>query len=205
MTARMIEGLCPCGRALPRLRKRRGSCHRLPCRQRRPTRLGRVPGDLRRRPPAQSRPGADPPGSGGEVLYRIRPSHDFAAADDLTYLEETSRQYLGDTVTVRWELVEELPCEPSGKFLFSRSTVVPAFLAGERVSAARRAPGRAVPALTQGSDLFRVLHLNETETLMSQPWSPANCSRRSTRGPLCSSDEGVDDSAGWMSSFPSGC
>ena len=64
----------------------------------------------------------------GEVLYRIRPGHYFAAMDDLAYLENTSRQYLGDGVTVRWELVEELPCEPSGKFLFSRSTVTPAFL-----------------------------------------------------------------------------
>ena len=38
------------------------------------------------------------------------------------------RQYLGDALVVRWELVAELPCEPSGKFLFSRSTVTPAFL-----------------------------------------------------------------------------
>ena len=43
-------------------------------------------------------------------------------------LEDPSRPYLGDAVVVRWEQVDELPCELSGKFLFSRSTVAPGFL-----------------------------------------------------------------------------
>jgi phenylacetate-CoA ligase len=64
----------------------------------------------------------------GEVVYRVRPGSAFAAWDDLAYLERTSREYLGEAIQVRWELVEELPCEPSGKFLFSRSTVTPSFL-----------------------------------------------------------------------------
>src|SRR5262249_54008181 len=67
----------------------------------------------------------------GEVVYRVRPGHAFAPAEDVAYLEATSRQYLGAGVAVRWELVEELPSEPSGKFLFSRSTVTPSFLRGE--------------------------------------------------------------------------
>ena len=64
----------------------------------------------------------------GAVVYRIRPGRSFAATEDLAYLEQTSRQYLGEGTAVGWELVEELPSEPSGKFLFSRSTVTPNFL-----------------------------------------------------------------------------
>jgi phenylacetate-coenzyme A ligase PaaK-like adenylate-forming protein len=64
----------------------------------------------------------------GELLYRIRPGHDFCPAEDIPYLERTSRQYLGAETVIGWELVEELPSEASGKFLFSRSTVTPAFL-----------------------------------------------------------------------------
>jgi len=64
----------------------------------------------------------------GEVVYRVRPGAGFTAADDLAYLERTSREHMGEATRVRWELVEELPCEASGKFLFSRSSVTPAFL-----------------------------------------------------------------------------
>jgi len=122
------EGTCPCGRALPRLRSVQGrvtdflvgSDGRL------------VSGVFLATYVVAHRPSLGQvqihQDRAGEVLYRIRPGHDFAAMDDLAYLENTSRQYLGDGVTVRWELVEELPCEPSGKFLFSRSTVTPAFL-----------------------------------------------------------------------------
>lgn len=122
------EGDCPCGRKLPRLRQVHGRvtdfivgaggqlvsgvflatylvAHR-------PS-LGQVQIRQDRR---------------GEVVYRVRPSDAFSTTDDVAYLERTSRQYLGESIEVRCELVDELPCEPSGKFLFSRSTVTPAFL-----------------------------------------------------------------------------
>ncbi|MBI1914231.1 MAG: phenylacetate--CoA ligase family protein [Planctomycetes bacterium] len=122
------EGSCPCGRALPRLRNVEGrvtdflvgSDGRL------------VSGVFLATYVVAHRPSLGQvqihQDRAGEILYRIRPGYDFAAAEDLAYLESTSRQYLGDAVVVRWEIVEELPCEPSGKFLFSRSTVAPAFL-----------------------------------------------------------------------------
>ena len=65
----------------------------------------------------------------GEATYRIKPSAAFDATADLEYLRRTTRAHLGDTAVVRIELVDSLPAEPSGKFLFSRSTVTPAFLA----------------------------------------------------------------------------
>jgi phenylacetate-CoA ligase len=68
----------------------------------------------------------------GAVTYRLRPGHDFRREADTAYLREETRRYLGATAEADVELVEELPAEASGKFLFSRSTVTPAFLAGGR-------------------------------------------------------------------------
>jgi len=59
----------------------------------------------------------------GAVSYRIRPGKAFRPEEDLPYLERTSREHLGDTVRVSWEFVDDLPREPSGKFIFSRSSV----------------------------------------------------------------------------------
>jgi phenylacetate-CoA ligase len=123
------EGECPCGRGLPRLAALHGRstdflvgadgrlvsgvflatyvvAHR-------PS-LGQV--QIR-----QNRAGA--------VLYRIRPGIDFDAFADLDYLRRATRKHLGDRAEAEIEIVDNLPAEPSGKFLFSRSTVTPAFLA----------------------------------------------------------------------------
>jgi phenylacetate-CoA ligase len=64
----------------------------------------------------------------GEIVYRIRPGRKFDQAEDFAYLERASREYLGKQVKVGFTLVDALPAESSGKFLFSRSTVTPSFL-----------------------------------------------------------------------------
>ena len=70
----------------------------------------------------------------GQVRYRIKPGPGFDPARDLDYVVRESRRYLGEETAVEWELVDELRAEPSGKFLFCRSTVTPDFL----LPAARR-------------------------------------------------------------------
>jgi phenylacetate-CoA ligase len=65
----------------------------------------------------------------GVLRFRVRPGTMFNAGPDLSYLERTSREYLGADCQVEFEFVDELRPEPSGKFLFSRSTVTPTFLA----------------------------------------------------------------------------
>jgi phenylacetate-CoA ligase len=65
----------------------------------------------------------------GAVLYRIKPGRDFRPAEDGAYLRAATRQYLGERAEVSWATVDDLAPEPSGKFLFSRSTVTPDFLA----------------------------------------------------------------------------
>jgi phenylacetate-CoA ligase len=65
----------------------------------------------------------------GEATYRIKPGAAFDPVADLEYLRRTTREYLGDAADVRAEVVDALPAEASGKFLFSRSTVAPDFLA----------------------------------------------------------------------------
>lgn len=64
----------------------------------------------------------------GKVLYRIVPGSSFHPQDDVAYLQATTRRYLGEAMEVEVEYVSELAKEPSGKFLFSRSTVTPNFL-----------------------------------------------------------------------------
>jgi phenylacetate-CoA ligase len=126
----LAEGECPCGRGLPRLAALHGrstdflvgSDGRLVSGvflatyvvAHRPS-LGQV--QIR-----QDRAGA--------VLYRVRPGNDFDAVADLDYLRDATRRHLGDRAEADAELVDALPAEPSGKFLFSRSTVTPGFLAG---------------------------------------------------------------------------
>jgi phenylacetate-CoA ligase len=126
----LAEGDCPCGRGLPRLAALHGRstdflvgtdgrlvsgvflatyvvAHR-------PS-LGQV--QIR-----QDRAGA--------VLYRVRPGSDFDAVADLAYLRAATRTHLGERAEAEAELVDALPAEPSGKFLFSRSSVTPAFMEG---------------------------------------------------------------------------
>lgn len=65
----------------------------------------------------------------GAVTYRIKPGRAFQNPSDLDYLRKATQKHLGAEVRVESEIVEELPAEPSGKFLFSHSTVTPEFLA----------------------------------------------------------------------------
>jgi phenylacetate-CoA ligase len=67
----------------------------------------------------------------GHVVYRLRPGHCFDPETDAEYLRRATRQHLGTAATADVELVRELAAEPSGKFLFSRSSVTPAFLMRE--------------------------------------------------------------------------
>lgn len=73
----------------------------------------------------------------GAVTYRIKPGRDFNHESDLEYLQTMTHRYLGARMMIDSELVEELPAEPSGKFLFSRSTVVPRFLSQRSDKSAR--------------------------------------------------------------------
>ncbi len=69
------------------------------------------------------------PGRTGAVTFRIRPGRGFDPNAEGEYLREATRRHLGEGAACEWEPVEELPAEPSGKFLFSRSRVTPRFLA----------------------------------------------------------------------------
>ncbi len=66
------------------------------------------------------------------ITYRIKPGRDFVPGEDADYLRRTTRQYLGDEAVVDVEIVDDLPAEASGKFLFSRSSVTPGYMAGSR-------------------------------------------------------------------------
>jgi hypothetical protein len=66
----------------------------------------------------------------GHVVYRLRPGPGFDPDADALYLRQATREHLGATASADIAIVSELPAEPSGKFLFSRSSVAPAFLAG---------------------------------------------------------------------------
>jgi phenylacetate-coenzyme A ligase PaaK-like adenylate-forming protein len=130
--AAWADGPCPCGRGLPRLERVAGRVTdflvgadgRLVSGvflatyvvAQRPS-LGQV--QIR-----QDRAGA--------VTYRLRPGNDFDPLEDVKYLEDATRLHLGEGAEFDWEAVEELSAEPSGKFLFSRSTVTPRFLASAR-------------------------------------------------------------------------
>jgi phenylacetate-CoA ligase len=68
----------------------------------------------------QDRPGA--------VVWRLRPGPGFQAEADAEYLRAATRRYLGEHARAELEVVDEFPATPSGKFLFSRSSVMPSFL-----------------------------------------------------------------------------
>jgi phenylacetate-CoA ligase len=78
----------------------------------------------------QDRPGA--------VVYKLRPGLGFDPEEDGRYLRAATRRHLGASATAELEVVEEFPVGPSGKLLFSRSSVAPAFLTGRPL--ARPAP-----------------------------------------------------------------
>jgi phenylacetate-CoA ligase len=66
----------------------------------------------------------------GHVLFRIQRGPAFRAGEDVEYLHQAARRYLGDDARVECEFVNELAPEPSGKFLFCRSKAAPAYLQG---------------------------------------------------------------------------
>jgi phenylacetate-CoA ligase len=66
----------------------------------------------------------------GHVVYQVVPGPSFDPAADGEYLRRATREHLGAAATAGVEPVAELPASPSGKFVFSRSLVAPAFLAG---------------------------------------------------------------------------
>jgi hypothetical protein len=66
----------------------------------------------------------------GQVLFRIQAGPAFSKAEDLEYLRQAARRYLGEGAVVDCEFVDELRPERSGKFLFCRSTAAPAYLRG---------------------------------------------------------------------------
>jgi phenylacetate-CoA ligase len=122
-------GRCPCGRGLPRLERVAGRVTDF---------LVGDDGRLVSGVYLATYVVAGRPGLGqvqvrqhekGAVVFRLRPGRDFDPESDLDYLRTTTRQYLGAGARVAAEVVESLPAEPSGKFLFSRSTVTPEFLA----------------------------------------------------------------------------
>lgn len=123
------EGVCPCGRGLPRLEKVAGRVTDF---------LVGSEGQLVSGVFLATYVVAQRPSLGqvqirqhraGEVIYRINPGRDFSYGTDLEYLCKATRQYLGQETRAEAVLVDELPTEPSCKFLFSRSTVTPDFLA----------------------------------------------------------------------------
>jgi phenylacetate-CoA ligase len=122
------EGPCRCGRGLPRLRQVAGRVtdFLVGCSGQLVSGVFLATYVVAQRPSLgqvqihQERAGA--------VCYRIRPGPQFDPAGDRAYLERETRRHLGEGAEVTTQLVESLPAEPSGKFLFSRSTVAPDFL-----------------------------------------------------------------------------
>lgn len=68
----------------------------------------------------------------GHVTYRLCPGPGYDHAADSHYLRHATRQHLGANATADVVPVRELPRAASGKFLFSCSSVTPAFLANSR-------------------------------------------------------------------------
>lgn len=69
----------------------------------------------------------------GQIEFRIKPSPRFQLHEDTLYLQQATRQILGDNTQVEWTLVDELELHPSGKYRFSWSAVTPNYLKGEPI------------------------------------------------------------------------
>ena len=132
-------GACRCGRGLPRLRSVAGRVTDF---------LVGTDGRLVSGPFLSLYLVGQRPGLGqvqirqeraGEAHYRIVPPHGRLRDADLEFLRAGTRQYLGEGARMSWEVVAELPAEPSGKFLFCRSTVSADFL--DRPAETLEAPG----------------------------------------------------------------
>jgi phenylacetate-CoA ligase len=126
------SGTCPCGRGLPRLKRVAGRVtdFLVGCDGRLVSGVYLATYVVAQRPSLgqvqilQHKAGA--------VTYRIKPGRDFNRLHDLEYLQKMTRCYLGAETQIDSEVVEDLPAEPSGKFLFSRSTVAPDFLVASK-------------------------------------------------------------------------
>jgi phenylacetate-CoA ligase len=57
------------------------------------------------------------------LVYRIVRGKDFRELEDLAYLRDATKKYLGRGAIAQFEFVNELPKSPSGKLLFCRSEV----------------------------------------------------------------------------------
>ena len=127
--AAWADGPCPCGRGLPRLERVAGRVTDF---------LVGADGRLVSGVFLATYVVAQRPSLGqvqirqdkaGAVTYCLRPGMGFNPKMDGEYLLEATRRHLGGGAVCDWEMVDEMPAEPSGKFLFSRSTVAPRFLA----------------------------------------------------------------------------
>jgi phenylacetate-CoA ligase len=124
------QGDCPCGRNLPRLERLAGrvtdflvgtdgqlvsgAALTINLVAKRPS-LGQVQ-------ICQSLP--------GEAVFRVVPGPGFDEQADTDFLRQAARHYLGQAATVSLEVVDEVPLSPSGKYLFSQSSVPLELLAG---------------------------------------------------------------------------
>lgn len=124
------RGECPCGRGLPRLERLAGrvtdflvgadgqlvsgAALTINLVAKRPS-LGQV--QIRQ-------------ATAGEALFRVVPGPGFDQAADEAFLREAARRYLGAAARVRLEVVGEVPLSPSGKYLFSQSSVPLELLSG---------------------------------------------------------------------------
>lgn len=133
----LARGSCPCGRSLPRLEKVAGRVTDF---------LVGDTGQLISGVFLATYIVAQRPSLGqvqihqsraGQVLYKIRPGQGFERARDEEYLRRTTREYLGNSASVALEIVAELPASPSGKFLFSRSSVTPPFAVSKQTGSAQ--------------------------------------------------------------------
>jgi phenylacetate-CoA ligase len=129
-------GACPCGRGLPRLRNISGRVTEF---------LIGADGRLVSGAAMTINLVAKRPSLGqvqihqdefGKVLFRIHPGAGFNETEDRRFIEEAARYYLGQEMVVDLQLVDEMKPEPSGKFLFSRSTLTPDYLRSRPATAA---------------------------------------------------------------------
>jgi phenylacetate-CoA ligase len=126
--AALASGTCSCGRALPRLEKIAGRVTDF---------LVGDAGQLVSGVFLATYVVAQRPSLGqvqivqdraGAVTYRIKANEHFDPIGDGEYLRRATREHLGPQAECDLEMVDDLPVSASGKFLFSRSTVTPAFL-----------------------------------------------------------------------------
>ncbi|MCS6852553.1 MAG: hypothetical protein NZ700_15465 [Gemmataceae bacterium] len=116
------EGSCPCGRTLPRLREVAGrltdflvgSDGRLVSGVYLATYLVGQRPEVGQVQFVQT--------VAGRVSLLIKPGRRFRVPDDPDFLTSALRQHLGPDTEIDWQLVDDLRPEPSGKYLFCRST-----------------------------------------------------------------------------------